>query len=256
MRAALPLLIAFLWAVPGGAIAADADYHHVHIVVTNGDVAAQWYINLLGCQALPSRTDVAQCGDVQLLFIARPARGGNEGTAVDHISFSFPDLDAKIKQLLDVGVAGSGVRVMDRESPIKQLPGLFKVAYVKDPWGTKIELVEDPAQSGLHHIHLFSADPNATLAWYQSNFGGKPGKLKGQLNGLQFGKTWLVATPSSGALQPMTGRVIDHLGFAVSDYSAASGELQKKGLQVRADETGKAGIVTGPDGALVEIVQK
>src|SRR5262245_62723909 len=84
--------------------AAEASVHHIHLTVTNGDVAARWYVQHLGCAVVTARTDAVRCGDLQLLFIARPAGGGNEGTAVDHIAFSVPDLAAKVSQLVAVGV--------------------------------------------------------------------------------------------------------------------------------------------------------
>ena len=267
MPVVLFLVVMLLSPAAGVAHAAEADLNHVHLTVTNGDVAAQWYINHMGCQATPARTDAAQCGSVQLLFIARPARGGNEGTAVNHISFSFADLAAKVTQLVAVGVAGSGVRVMDRESPIHVEPGLFKVAFVKDPWGTKVELVEDPEHLGFHHVHLFSADPKATLAWYEKAFGGKPGKLKGPLTGILYGKTWLVVSQSTGpdALRPTEGRTIDHIGFAVPNLDTATADLKSKGVQLRGggaagstepSENTKALMMTGPDNILVEAVQR
>jgi catechol 2,3-dioxygenase-like lactoylglutathione lyase family enzyme len=262
----LLVLAVLLWPALGIANAADANYHHVHLTVTNGDVAAQWYIDHMGCKAVTTQTDAAQCGDVQLLFIPRPAKGGNEGTAADHISFSVADLAAKIKQLLAVGVAGFGVRIMDRESPIHDEPGLFKTAFAKDPWGTKIELVEDPGRLGFHHVHLVSADPNGTLKWYQNTFGGKPATLKGRLSGLSYGNTWLIISQStgSGMLQPTQGRTIDHIGFAFSDLKAAETELQKKGVQLRPEATAdsatggeskKAVMIAGPDNILIEAVQ-
>jgi catechol 2,3-dioxygenase-like lactoylglutathione lyase family enzyme len=261
------LFVILLSPVAGVAHAAEADLHHVHLTVTNGDVAAQWYIDHMGCRATPARTDAAQCGDLQLLFIGHPARGGNEGTAVDHISFSVADLAAKIKQLIAVGVAGFGVRIMNRESPIHDEPGLFKVAFVKDPWGTKIELVEDPEHLGFHHLHLFSADPKATLTWYQNAFGGKLATLKGSLTGILFGKAWLIISQSTGpgALRATEGRTVDHIGFAVADLDMAVADLKNKGVQFRgggtagstaAGESTKAVMIAGPDNILVEVVQR
>ena len=267
MAVGLLVLALLLSPALGVADAADANYHHVHLTVTNGDVAAQWYVDHMGCKAVTTQTDAAQCGDVQLLFIPRPAKGGNEGTAADHISFSVADLAAKIKQLLAVGVAGFGVRIMDRESPIHDEPGLFKTAFVKDPWGTKIELVEDPERLGFHHVHLVSAEPKGTLKWYQSTFGGKPATLKGPLSGLMYGNTWLIVSQStgSGMLQPTQGRTIDHIGFAFSDVNAAETELKKKGVQLRPEATAgsatgadnkKAIMIAGPDNILIEGVQR
>jgi catechol 2,3-dioxygenase-like lactoylglutathione lyase family enzyme len=167
-----------------------------------------------------------------------------------------------------VGVRGSGVRIMDRESPIHTEPGLFKFAVVKDPWVTKIELVEDPEQVGFHHIHLFSADPPAALKWYQTAFGGKPARMKGRLDGLLYGKTWLLVTPPAvkgAALQPTEGRAIDHLAFSFADLDSAAAELKKKGIPLRQEPTTvsdpegpgmKAAMIAGPDNILVEAVQR
>jgi catechol 2,3-dioxygenase-like lactoylglutathione lyase family enzyme len=248
------------------AIAAEAGFHHLHLTVTNGDVAARWYIQHLGCEAIPARTDAARCGDIQLLFIARPAGGGNEGTAVDHIAFSFQDLSAKVAQLVAVGVGGSGVRVADRVNPIHEEPGLFKYAFVKDPWGTKIELVEDSELLGFHHIHLFADDPASTQKWYQTTFGGRAGMLKGKLNGLQYGKSWLIVAKNTnrGPLQGTAGRTIDHLAFKFADADAATAELGRKGVQVAevADtldgdrQAMTAGMIAAPDNLRLEGVVK
>src|SRR5258706_7505383 len=100
----LPLVVAasaLTISFPSLTYGADAGLHHIHLTVTNGDVAARWYVQHLGCEPVAARTDAARCGDVQLLFITRPAGGANEGTALDHIAFSVPDLAAKVQQLLD-----------------------------------------------------------------------------------------------------------------------------------------------------------
>ena len=258
---AIATLAFALW-LPSRADAAEAGIHHLHLTVTNGDVAARWYIQHLGCEALATRTDAVRCGSVQLLFIARPAGGGNDGTAVDHIAFSVPNLAAKVTQLLAVGVAGSGVRVIDRESPIRDEPGLFKVAFIKDPWGTKIELVEDPELLGFHHIHVFSDDPGSTLKWYQATFGGKPGLLKGRLNGLLYDSTWLVVAKNAnrGPLQSSAGRTIDHIGFRFANADTSTKELAQKGVQVReaADaidgdgQSMRAAMIPAPDNMRIE----
>ena len=139
---------------------------------------------------------------------------------------------------------------------------MFKTAFIKDPWGTKIELVEDPDLLGFHHVHLFSDDPGATLKWYQNTFGGKPGTLKGRLNGLLYGKTWLLVAQNAnrGALQPTEGRTIDHIAFSFQNGDAGAAELKQKGLQVRepadaidSDGQGmKVAMIAAPDNLRIE----
>ena len=79
-------------------------------------------------------------------------------------------------QLEKVGVQGTGVRLQRFEdgSTLRELPGLFRHGFVFDPWGTRIEILEDPERAGFHHIHLSAANPDATLAWYRTISAGSP----------------------------------------------------------------------------------
>ena len=52
-------------------------------------------------------------------------------------------------------------------TPVRDVSGLFKLGFIEDPWGTRIEVVQDPQKLGLHHVHLRAPDPDATLAWYK-----------------------------------------------------------------------------------------
>ena len=260
VRAALPCVIGLLALVPSVARAADGTLDHVHLNVTNGDVAAQWYIGFLGCKAVPGHGDVAQCGDMRILFVNKPPRGGNDGTAADHVSFGVADMTTTMERLLKAGVSGGGVRVMDRESPIHDVPGVGKVAYVKDPWGTKLEIIEDARRTGVHHVHLFSADPTATTAWYQRAFGGTPGMLTPSLGGLQYGTTWLIVTApnpdSPSPLQPTAGRTIDHVGFSVANLDGTVADARESGVQVRREPGAKSAMLSAPDGVTIEVISK
>jgi catechol 2,3-dioxygenase-like lactoylglutathione lyase family enzyme len=63
-------------------------------------------------------------------------------------------------------------------TPLREAPGLFKLAFVQDPFGIKLELVEDAELLGFHHIHLRVPDPEAALAWYVQMFGGERWRLR------------------------------------------------------------------------------
>ena len=182
-RLALVLLmeVVALWPSLAGA----ADYHHVHLTASNIEEAAQWYITHMGCQALSFRNDACRFGATQVNFLAREPTGGSQGSGLDHFGISFPDLAAKMDELEAAGIAVT--------MPLRDIPGLFKVGFVEDPWGTRIEVVEDPEYLGFHHVHLSSADPDAALQWYQEVFGGERRSLKGQLNGVLSGISILPA---------------------------------------------------------------
>ena len=62
------------------------------------------------------------------------------GSALDHIGFSFADLDAKMKEF-----DAAGIKVV---TPVRDVAGLFKLGFIEDPWGTRIEVVQDPDEAG------------------------------------------------------------------------------------------------------------
>src|SRR5262245_57421010 len=167
--------VAFAAAIPDPARAATATLQQIYITAPSPSEGVRWYVRHLTCEPIPDRKDTARCGDVELVFIIQPTKGSTQGTGVNHISFSFPDLGSKMAELEKVGVQGTGVRLQrfPDGSMIRDVPNLFKVAFIFDPWGTRIELVEDPGSPGIHHVHLSARNPSATLAWYRDRLGGK-----------------------------------------------------------------------------------
>ena len=114
-----------------------ADYHHVHITASSPSEAVSWYTEHMDCQPAADRRDAADCGGVELVFVVQPTMGSTQGTGVNHIGFSYANLEAKMADLEAVGVRGSGVRLQRFEdgSTLRDIPGLFKIGFIFDPWG-------------------------------------------------------------------------------------------------------------------------
>ncbi len=253
-----------LLALPAGALAAD--YHHVHLTVSNATEAISWYGRHFDCQPLSDRDDGIDCAGVQVVFESRATLGSSERTGIDHISFSYADLTAKMAEFERVGVSGRGVRLQRFEdgSTLRDVPGLFKYGFVFDPWGTRIELVEDADYLGFHHIHLRSADPSGTLSWYQDTFGGETAKLRDTLDGVLLNDVWLLAMPHEGGEPASTaGRAIDHVAFAVEDLDATVSQLRGNGVAF-VEEPGvpqggrtsaRRAIIAGPDNVSLAVVE-
>lgn len=104
-----------------------------------------------------------------------------------------------------------GVKITE---PVRDVAGLFTLAFIEDPWGTRIEVVQDSAKLGLHHIHLPAPDPAATLAWYSTQFGLRTGKLKDRIDGIDMSGVWILV--ARGDAVPSRGHSIDHIGFRPS----------------------------------------
>jgi catechol 2,3-dioxygenase-like lactoylglutathione lyase family enzyme len=263
-RVVLTVVAAGLLVTPG--LARAADYHHVHITSASPAQGVAWYARHMGCEPLTDRSDAADCYGVEVVFVPQPTQGGSQGTGVDHIGFSFRDLTAKMAELEAVGVRGSGVRLQRNPdgSTLRDVPGLFKIGFIFDPWGTRIELVEDLDTLGFHHVHLIASDPAATLAWYRDVLGGEPASLKGRLDGLRFDDVWFLVSPSPQGMPGTTvERAIDHVGFMVDDLDQAAAGFRDRGVTFEQEPVVPAGgrtsarraYLSGPDAVRVAVVE-
>ncbi|MEO2197235.1 MAG: VOC family protein, partial [bacterium] len=119
-------------ALPLASLAAEADYHHVHLTTSNATEAAKWYTRYLDCEPLTDRDDGVDCFGTEVVFESRATLGSSQRTGIDHISFSYADLTAKMGELASVGVGGSGVRLQRFEdgSTLRDVPGLFKYGFI------------------------------------------------------------------------------------------------------------------------------
>lgn len=233
------------------AVAADAPYHHLHLTATDAAEAAAWYAEHMGGE-LAASGQVVDYDGVLVVFFVKEEFPGSDGSSVDHIGFSFPDLAAKMSSF-----EAAGIKIL---SEVRDVQGKFKFAFVEDPWGTKIEVMEDPNQVGFHHIHLKSADPDATFDWYEAAFGGARERFAGMLPALRYGSVWLLVQNSRGAeVAATTGRAIDHLGWSFPDLAAAAVELKARGvkftMEPRPFRDLQIAFIEGPDGVSIELVQ-
>src|SRR5262245_10030503 len=228
----------------------------MHLTAPKAEEGAEWYIKHMECQPVPGRPERAKCGTTWFLFAAGTPSGPSVGSGVNHIGFSFRNVEAKLKALEAAGVKSEG--------PVRDVPNLFKIAFVYDPWGTRIELVEHPEYPGFHHVHLSSADPAKTLAWYKSIFGGEATKMKGRLDAMLDGKVWLLAVAAKDPLAATQGRAIDHLGFSFPNLEAAAAEIKGKGVAFQSEpraltppspSAAKVSFIIGPDNVRIEAVE-
>ena len=228
---------------------------HIHLAVPDVAKAVEWYQKFFGGQPMTEAPDRLMLGDTRLIFLKNDKAQPSSGSAIDHIGFSFADLDAKMKEF-----EAGGVKVT---TPVRDVAGLFKLGFVEDPWGTRIEVVQDPEKLGLHHVHLRAPEPETALAWYKKMFGGDSGKLKDRIDGLRYKGVWLLV--SKGDATPSDGHAIDHFGWRTPNLAARSGELKGQSVKFTTEPrplTLASGTVVnfayleGPSGAKIELVQR
>ncbi len=247
-RAFAGALITFAAVLPAYA----AEWDHVHILAPNTAEAATWYGKTFGGEVTKAGPfDAVLYGENLVKFRqSTPETKPSEGSAIDHVGFSVPDLAAKVADLKAAGVKVTG--------EIKHVPaGGFSYAFVEDPWGTKIELLDDKDLLGFHHVHLRSPDPAAAVKWYADNFGGEATSFKGlaPIPGIRYGAMWLLV----GKAEQVAGSVghsVDHLGWKFADLDAAIKHLHETGTEfLPSQAAGAPTYVFGPDKVKIEVVK-
>ncbi len=235
-------------------------YDHIHLGVPDTAAAVAWYEKNFGGKRFDEAPDRLMLGSTRLIFLRRDKSEPSTGSAIDHIGFSFSNLDAKMKEL-----EAAGVKIVQ---PVREVQGLFKLGFVEDPWGTRIEVVQDPDLLGFHHIHLRAPDPEQALTWLSEKFGGERSKLKGRIDGMKysapnFSDVWILV--QRGDSTPSEGHAVDHIGWRVMDLNAKIAELKGKGVKVTSEPrplklAGGSTIfyayIEGPSGTKIELVQR
>ena len=249
--------------IAGGAAAQTPTlpYDHIHLNVPDPAAAANWYEKNFGGKRITEAPDRLMYGSTRFMFLRKADATPSAGSAVDHLGFSFADLDAKMKQL-----EGNGVKIV---TPVREVPGLFKLGFVEDPWGTRIEVVQDSELLGLHHIHLRGPDTEATFTWLLQKFGGERKQLKGRLDAVfyrapGFSDMWILV--QRGDAVPSIGHAIDHIGWrSTGPLAETINGLRAKGVTVTSEPrplplpngpTINFAYVDGPASARIELVER
>ncbi len=251
-------LATILWTiVPASLAFADGPgvqvigYDNIHIRVPDPAKAVEWYVKYLG--ATTPTAGQLYFGKQLIAVVKTNNPQPSTGSVIDHFGLSYADVDKKVKE-----AEAAGARVVSQP---RDIPGLFRMAYIEDPWGVKIELVQDSELLGFHHVHLRTKDPAATLAWYQDTFGGTRDKLKGRIDGLKYGSTWLLfANSNQDTTVSSADRAIMSFGLDVSDIHAAAAEIQRRGIKlpIAPRQLGDLwyAFAEDPNGTRVELLQR
>jgi len=247
--ASLIVLLISLIGLSGGAQSARTiPYDHIHLHVPDPDKAVDWYIRNLDGQPGENRGWImfeSFTGNrplpINMNFTRQVDAKPSDGGVIDSVGLSVADVAAKVKQL-----EAAGAKVVGPNT-------------VVDPWGTKIELVNDVPGAGFHHVTLRVADPDATIRWFVSAFGGARTKMRGR-DAVRYGRTFIAVTKGEGA--PSQGRAIDHLGFAPRDMNADAAAMKEHGVKFTVEPSSmpnqyghRVAYVEAPGGIRIELVE-
>jgi|HubBroStandDraft_2_1064218.scaffolds.fasta_scaffold150237_2 catechol 2,3-dioxygenase-like lactoylglutathione lyase family enzyme len=123
--------------------------NHIHFYPMDIPAMQAWYAKTFGGvpgkrqrQSSPGLVDCDDIPGANLSFSqGKTALAPTKGRSLDHIGFDVKDLEGFTKKLEAQGIK------LD-EGPRLAPNGTTKVAYITDPWGTRIELTEKLAPAG------------------------------------------------------------------------------------------------------------
>jgi catechol 2,3-dioxygenase-like lactoylglutathione lyase family enzyme len=111
---------------------------HVHLSLTEAEIpkAQAWYAKTFGGKAgMRNNAAVVDIPGVQIRFAkADKAQTPTRGRVLDHIGFDVKDHAAFVKK-----IQAEGIKLDDEP---RKVPNGSTIAYITDPWGTRIELIE------------------------------------------------------------------------------------------------------------------
>ena len=119
---------------------APIQLHHIHFFGQPNVEMQAWYAKTFGAKLLTPNPGSAfvqdQLPGVFLNFTPSPTPTvGTTGRAIDHIGFEIKGLEAFVKKL-----EADGIKI---DRPYTKVPALgIAIAFIRDPWGTNIEMTE------------------------------------------------------------------------------------------------------------------
>jgi catechol 2,3-dioxygenase-like lactoylglutathione lyase family enzyme len=255
-------VLVFAAGISGAQTKSMLPFDHIHLNEPAAEASAWWEKNIPGGRRITEAPNRIMYGAVRLMFLGSQSSGPSMGSVFEHLGFSVADLDAKMREL-----AAINTKIIE---PVRNVPGLYKTALIESPWGTQIQLVQDPELLGLHHVQLRLPDTEAAFAWYLDKFGGERTKIKGQVDSVKYagtgGFTTVYILIAQGQSVPSQGRAVDHIGWrSTATINDTKTMLEGKQVQLTSQPRplnlpGGPPInyfyVAGPSGARIEIVER
>jgi catechol 2,3-dioxygenase-like lactoylglutathione lyase family enzyme len=184
-----------------------------------------------------------------------PPTGGTVGSVVNHVGFTVPNVQEAVAKWKAAGV------------PVEPgANGRLDQAWVITPDGLKIEILENKNQNvpiRSEHVHFFLPESAIaeSQAWYGKLFGAKPG-VRNNAPIANVPGEQLRWNKADAALAPTKGRVLDHIGFDVTDLKAFIAKLEAAGVKLdrpysKNEQSGVAlAFITDPWGTHIELNER
>jgi catechol 2,3-dioxygenase-like lactoylglutathione lyase family enzyme/extradiol dioxygenase family protein len=248
------------WAQPYAPNEAGVTMGHWHLNSRDVEANKKIFLAMGGTDGGPGRLQrVIFPGVVLNLNLgaadAPPATGGTVGSVVNHVGFIVQNVQESVAKW-----KAAGVPVQPGNN------GRLDQAYVVTPDGLRIEILENKNQNvPIRHEHVHFFLPQAAIAesqaWYAKIFGAKSSSRNNapvdDIPGVQ-----LRFNKADMAQSPTKGRILDHIGFDVTDLQGFIKKLEANGIKpdrpyTKNEQSGVAlAFITDPWGTYIELNER
>ena len=245
---------------------------HLHYYVRDVAATQRFWESLGGEATSLGQSVVMKFPDVLVFLSQGEPEGGTEGSILNHVAFRVQSLDTVAEAGLEFDPPPGGVTNVF--SPERERIELF------DDTATNLTFTLDNDDQGAadpvvtrhnrplavpivaHHLHFYLIDDDVEDAqnWYATMFGGKPGTRwrydAVDIPGINLNFSY---DPDAGGA-PTKGRMLDHIGFEVTNLEAFCQQLEEKGVTFEVPYTlHTSGIgyafLTDPWGVRIELTE-
>lgn len=229
---------------------------HWHLNSRDVDANRQMFVTMGGSAFKAGELDAVRFPGV-IVYLndagSEPPAGGSVGSVLDHVCFGVRDIGDSIARWTAAGIA--------------MLPGnngRTDQAWTATADGLRLEILEDPNQAvpiQHHHLHFFVPDGAIPeiQAWYARFFGAVPGK-RAQFEAADLPGANLSFSRAGAPVGTTRGRVLDHVGFDVSDLDAFCKALEAGGIAVgrrgKTDSGARFAFIVDPWGTCIELSER
>jgi len=241
-----------------GLAPAQSTFTHIHMRVSDTEVAASWYRNLLGGEVTRGGPgpSIRQVNGVIGTMPNEGNAGASRGGAIDHFGFGVADVEAAVERARRMGAR------IDEEPRVGITAPM--IAFIEDPWGARVELMQDPEYTRINHVHLMVDDKDEVRDWFLDIFGGEfvPDQGGDNFHCILYDDLWVQITEvPAGERAPSRGRSLDHMGFriaeALPDFAARIEATGYPPYLIRPNPPGSDLLFfEGPGGVHFEVVQR
>lgn len=241
-------------------VMAETTFTHMHMRVPDTEASAAWHAEFFDRDTRPGGPgpsvvyDNGRISTMQNEGLAPAGQGG----VIDHFGIAVPDVYAAVAKAREMGAT---VKTEPQVGVTAEV-----IAFIEDPWGVRMELLQDPVYLGVNHIHLMANDPDAMRDWFLQLFGGEliEARGKGIFHTILYGDVWVhIGNPPQGAsVAASRGRAIDHMGFRVESLDELRPRLVESGYEPYEERETRPGsgarlmFFEGPEGLHFEIAEQ